>query len=276
MLSGERVTTFWSSASPMKRALAVAVPAAVAALAIAGIAFGAMSMGGGDDDVSAVAPTATPSGPTSTPVPPTPSVEDVLRYFAAVLPTATATPEFRGGGTSGGGGGGGGGGSASAPRAGLTGPGPILTTDISLSIPKLGINTGINSRSVGTNGQMGDPSGPWMVLWYDFRPFSGAVGGYPGEPGANVVMAGHVDYINVGPAVFYNLKNLVPGDQITVSGANGPITYAVQWSEMVSGQVDFTGYVSKQAQDTVTLVTCIGAFSAGHYTSRLVIRGVRI
>jgi LPXTG-site transpeptidase (sortase) family protein len=270
MPASERISTFWKSATPLKRAAAIAVPAVIAALAIAGITFGAMSMSGGDgNDASAVAPT--PSGPTPTPVTPTPSVEDVLRYFAAVLPTATATPEFRGGGTSGGTGGGG----SSAPRGG-SGPGPILTTDIRLQIPRLGMNTAVNSRTVGTNGQMGDPSGPWMVVWYDFRPFSAGVGGYPGEPGANVVMAGHVDYIRVGPAVFYGLQNLAAGDQITVTGANGPITYAVQWVQWASPSADFTSYVTHQGQETITLVTCVGSFSAGHYSNRLVVRGVRI
>jgi LPXTG-site transpeptidase (sortase) family protein len=270
MPASERISTFWTSASPLKRALTVAIPAVVAALAIASITFGAMTMSDDGDDRNVIA--ADTPGPSPTPVTPTPSIEDVLRYFAAVLPTATATPEFTGGG----GGGGGGGGTAPRRASSGTGPGPILTTDIRLQIPRLGMNTGVHSRSVGTNGQMGDPSGPWMVVWYDFRPFGGHVGGYPGEPGANVVMAGHVDYINVGPAVFYGIRNLAPGDQITVSGANGPVTYAVQFVEWASPSADFTSYVTKQAQDTITLVTCIGAFSAGHYSSRLVVRGVRI
>jgi len=255
------------------------VAAAIAALAVAGITFGAMSMGDGDN-ASAVAPTATASGPTSTPAPPTPSVEQVLRYFAAILPTATATPQYRGGGGGGTGGGGGGaptggGGGAVAPRSG-TGPGPITSTDIRLQIPRLGINTGVNGRSVGSNGQMGDPSGPWMVVWYDFGSWGGSLGGYPGEPGANVVMAGHVDYIRVGPAVFWGLRDLAPGDQIVVSGANGPVTYSVQWSAWVGPHEDFTGYVAKQGQDSVTLVTCVGSFSGGHYSNRLIIRGVRV
>jgi len=269
MLASERVSTFWTSASPLKRALTVGVSVIVALVAIGGIGVLAGSMGGGGGDRSVVA--ANTPGPSPTPVTPTPSVEDVLRYFAAIMPTATATPEFRGGG----GGGGGGGGTASRASSG-TGPGPILTTDIGLQIPKLGINTAVNSRSVGTNGQMGNPSGPWMVLWYDFRPYGGNLGGYPGEPGANVVLAGHVDYINVGPAIFWGVKSLVPGDQITITSANGPITYVVQWSEWALPSEDFTPYVAKQAQDTITLVTCIGGFSGGTYTNRLVVRGVRI
>jgi len=267
MPGSERFRTFWQSASARTRLGIAGAAALVAALVIFGIAAAALSMGG-DDDRSVVANTPTPAA-TPTPVPPTPTLQQIYDYFLAISPpTPTATPQFRGGG--------GGGGGTTVRRNVGTGPGPILTTDIRLQIPKLGLNTAVHSRTVGTNGVMGDPSGPWMVLWYDFRPFSGGVGGYPGEPGANVVFAGHVDYIRVGPAVFYGLKNLAPGDEIIVSGANGPITYAVQWSKMVSPREDFTSYVAKGPPDAVTLVTCIGAFSAGHYTSRLVVRGVRI
>src|SRR5574338_945421 len=102
------ISAFWKNASTAKRAVTVVIAAAIAALAIGGITFGAMSAGG-DDNASALAPTPTASGPTPTPRPPTPTVEEVLRYFAAILPTATATPEYRGGGTGGGGTGGGGG-----------------------------------------------------------------------------------------------------------------------------------------------------------------------
>jgi hypothetical protein len=145
---------------------------------------------------------------------------------------------------------------------------------MTLSIPKIGVNATVSGRTVGTNGQMGDPSGAWSVIWYDFSPSYVGVGGRPGEPNANVVMAGHVDYINVGPAVFYSISNLAPGDVITVHTSTGSYNYQVQWSQWASPGVDFSGYVAQQPGGAITLVTCIGAFSAGHYSDRLVVRGV--
>jgi LPXTG-site transpeptidase (sortase) family protein len=147
---------------------------------------------------------------------------------------------------------------------------------MTLVIPKIGVNAKISGRTVGTNGQMGDPSGAWMVVWYDFNAWGGSLGGRPGEPGANAVFAGHVDYIRVGPAVFYGVKNLAAGDQMTVHTSTGPVTYSVQWSRQASPSEDFTSFVSKDGSESITLVTCIGAFSAGHYTSRLVVRGIRV
>jgi LPXTG-site transpeptidase (sortase) family protein len=164
-----------------------------------------------------------------------------------------------------------------APSEPLSGPGPIAGTSWSLSIPAIGVDAGIYSRTIGDDGQMGDPSGPFQVIWYDFgaNGWTG-LGGVPGEPGANAVMAGHVDYIHVGRAVFYSIRDLQPNDIITVNTDNGPINYAVQWSQWAEPDQDFTGFVAQTGQESITLVTCIGSFSAGHYSNRFIVRGVRV
>jgi LPXTG-site transpeptidase (sortase) family protein len=212
-------------------------------------------------------------GPTATA---TLSPEQVLRYFAAILPTPTPERAASQGAvarnpTSGAP-------PAQAyvpPRAAGTGPGPITGSDMSISIPAIGVNASVYARTVGTNGQMGNPAGAWDVIWYDFSQNFPGLGGYPGTGFSNAVFAGHVDYIRVGPAVFWSVRNLVPGDLIHVNSANGTITYAVQWSQWAGPGDDFTGFVAQQGGDTITLVTCIGGFSAGHYSNRLIVRGVR-
>ena len=269
------VSSLWKGASPLKRLLLVAVPVAVIGIAAAGITFAAVSGGGGDDtDAQATAPSATPD-PTAT-TPPTPTTAQILLYIAA-LASPTPEPQASTGGGGGGGGGGGTGGAAAAPaRPTGTGPGAVTGTGMSINIPKAGVNAGVYSRTVGTNGVMGNPSGAWDVIWYDFSTFGAGMGGYPGQPGANAVFAGHVDYIRVGPAVFYSVKNLAAGDQVTVNTPNGPVTYAIQWSQWAGPADDFTSFVAQNGQETITLVTCIGGFSAGHYSNRLIVRGVRI
>ena len=246
--------------------------ALLAVCAFAALSAVAVACGGGDDE-QAAAPASTPR-PTRTPGPPTPTLKQIYDYFVAISPpTPTPVPAT----------GGGGGGSGRAPSSSYvparpqgTGPGPAVGTNMTLTIPAASVNAGVWARSMGTNGQMGNPRGAWDVIWYDFNPNFPGHGGRPGDPGANAVFAGHVDYINVGPAVFYSIRNLKPGDQITVNTANGPITYAVQWSEWANPSADFTSYVARTGADSITLVTCIGEFSAGHYDSRFVVRGVRI
>src|SRR4029079_4594870 len=133
----------------------------------------------------------------------------------------------------------------------------------------------INSRTIGEDGQMGDPTGPWDILWYDFSIYHG-LGGQPGAPGANAVFAGHVDYIHVGPAVFWSIGDLQPGDIVTVNANGQTINYAVQWVQWADPDADFTQFVSKTGQESITLVTCVGTFSGGHYSNRLIVRGNRI
>jgi LPXTG-site transpeptidase (sortase) family protein len=159
----------------------------------------------------------------------------------------------------------------------LSGPGPIEGTDMTLAIPSIGVNATVYSRTVGDNGAMGDPTGPWQAVWYDFgaNNWTG-LGGYPGQPGANAVFAGHVDYIHVGPAVFYDIGDLQPGAIVTVYTGAGPINYSIQWSQWAAPDQDFTSFVAQTGQESITLVTCVGSFSGGHYSNRLIVRGVRV
>lgn len=269
----DAIASAWRRMAARQRMLLAGGCASIVVVALAGGAFVAVASGGDDDaTVKGPVPTATP---TSTPMPPTPTAEDFLRYLAAIMPTPTAPARA----SSGGGGGGaapssGGGGSAYVNRGG-TGPGPIVGTDMRLSVPKIGVNASVYSRYVGSNGQMGNPAGAWDVIWYDFSGFGG-MGGRPEEAGANVVMAGHVDYIRVGPAVFYSIRNLAAGDVVTVTTSQGTYNYQVQWSAWAGPTEDFGQYVSKTGEDSITLVTCVGEFSAGHYSNRLIVRGVRI
>jgi hypothetical protein len=271
----ERSRTLWHDATPLKRGLMAGIPVVIIALAAIGGIYAAVGGGDGDtgDDKQAVVPTATQT-PTATK-----DVAAILRYIAALAtPTPGVNAGLQDGGSAPAGGsrGGGGGAVRRANPSGLTGPGPITGTDMRISIPALNVSATIYGRTVGTNGQMGNPAGAWDVIWYDFSQNWQGLGGRPEEPGANVVLAGHVDYIRVGPAVFWGLRNLGPGQIVTVSTSQGTFNYSIQWSAWAGPTEDFSGYVKKQDTNTITLVTCIGGFSGGHYSNRLIVRGVRV
>ncbi len=121
------------------------------------------------------------------------------------------------------------------------------------------------------DGVMQNPTGPWIVSWYEQTSELGVVG--------NVVMAGHVDYWNVGPSVFFNLGDLVEGDPIEVLGENQTtFSYAVEWNEvfdleeLTSGKI--TELVGPTEDPVLTLITCGGEFdyASGEYLSRRVVR----
>ncbi len=166
------------------------------------------------------------------------------------------------------------------PTTGARRPGPANSVGspvrpegvapIELTIDKAGIDAGIETLRV-VDGAMQDPSGPWIVAWYENLGSLGHIG--------NVVMAGHIDYWNVGPSVFYNLATLVPGDEIVVSGKDGKqYPFTVDWIQQFdSDAIPLDEVTGSTDQQSLTLITCGGAFDYvnGHYLQRTVVRASR-
>ena len=127
-------------------------------------------------------------------------------------------------------------------------------------------------KGVDEQGVMQSPDNAYDTVWYNFSA-------HPGFPG-NAVFAGHVDYIHVGKAVFWNLKDLAAGDLVQVQLADGTVyKYAVDslWQyDSATAPVD--QIVGPTPDQSVTLITCSGTFnSATHqYDKRLVVRAKRI
>jgi len=145
-----------------------------------------------------------------------------------------------------------------------------------LMIPKIGVDAPFTVKDVGTDGQMPNPNGPEDVAWYDFSQWPG-LGGLPGK-GGNTVLAGHVDYINYGPAVFWRLQELEVGDTVEIRLSDGTTaTYKIEFNKTIeAAAADWTPIVEATADESVTLITCGGEFSAGHYTNRQIIWGRRV
>lgn len=127
-------------------------------------------------------------------------------------------------------------------------------------------------KGVDEQGVMQSPDNAYDTVWYNFSA-------HPGSPG-NAVFAGHVDYIRVGKAVFWNLKDLVAGDLVQVQLADGTVyKYAVDslW-QYDSSTAPVDQIVGPTPDQTITLITCSGTFnSATHqYDKRLVVRAKRI
>lgn len=82
-----------------------------------------------------------------------------------------------------------------------------------LVIPKIDVNAKVLQVGVTSKGNMAAPSNYSDVGWYKY-------GTFPGETGS-AVMAGHVDNGVALPAVFYNLEDLVIGDDIYLRTKEG-------------------------------------------------------
>ncbi len=139
---------------------------------------------------------------------------------------------------------------------------------VEIKIPAISVDAKIEQVGI-DNGVMGIPADPWNVAWYPTIS----------EPGTytNVVMAGHKDWWNVGPTVFWNLNQLVPDEKIYLVGADGTGgTYQITKSYAVDANVNAQEIVSDHGSEMVTLITCDGAFDGEHYLQRWIVIAERI
>jgi LPXTG-site transpeptidase (sortase) family protein len=113
------------------------------------------------------------------------------------------------------------------------------------------------------------PNSATDVGWYRNSPT-------PGEIGPSVIV-GHVDYVHVGPAVFWNLNKLQAGDIFEVQRVDGStmkfkVDSVKQFSQSnfptneVYGNINYAG---------IRLVTCGGTFNSQthHYSDNTVVFG---
>jgi LPXTG-site transpeptidase (sortase) family protein len=150
-------------------------------------------------------------------------------------------------------------------------PRPTGVRPIAIRIPSIQVDSEIERRPI-KDGQMLDPTGPFVVAWYGST-------GRLGEPG-NIVLAGHVDFADVGPAVFARAAELTEGDRIELTGEDVNVyRYGVVWSQMFDETTaPVEEIIGPTPKESVTLITCGGEFNANtqRYLQRLVIRAERL
>ena len=181
---------------------------------------------------------------------------------------------------------------AEAPSFGVRRPGPVelaaapLAKDvpqekalvpIQMVVPNAGVDAPVETGTVTPEGVMLDPSGPWVITWYD------AIAA-PGQ-NRNVVMAAHLDWWEIGEAVFWDVPSLPAGDLVSLSMDDGTqYDYAIEWSRLynvateLTPEVIQTEVVGDTGYEALTLITCGGALNATatEYLSRYVIRATRV
>jgi sortase A len=135
-----------------------------------------------------------------------------------------------------------------------------------LSIPKLDLEAPIKEFGLDKEGNMELPDNGKDVAW--FEP-----GFQPGEKG-NAVLAGHVDDEKKA-AVFFELKELEPGDEIHLQDEDGEtMTFVVR--EKVAYQKDdapLRTIFGPSQKRMLNLITCTGYFDREihNYVERLVV-----
>lgn len=138
------------------------------------------------------------------------------------------------------------------------------STPVRLQIPAIGVDSPLMDLGLKADGTMEVPPSGFPAGWYTGAPT-------PGELGPAVI-AGHVDW--KGPGVFYNLRNLRPGDAVSVTREDGSVaafrvTRVEQFAkdkfptDLVYGNIDVAG---------LRLITCGGSWNAQthHYNDNII------
>jgi LPXTG-site transpeptidase (sortase) family protein len=157
---------------------------------------------------------------------------------------------------------------AAAPSAAARAdPAPLRAAQVHL--PTLDVRSELVDLDVAADGVLQPPVEPDVAGWY----VGGAV---PGEPGPAVI-AGHVDS-RAGPAVFFRLDELRPGDAVEVTRSDGQvITYRVVTVERHPKNAFPTARVYGPTPGAeLRLITCGGDFdrNSRHYLDNVVVTAV--
>jgi len=136
-----------------------------------------------------------------------------------------------------------------------------------LRIPKINVDTTIESVGLTPQGAMEAPAGPSGVAWFNLGP-------QPGEHGTAVI-DGHSGWKNGIPAIFDNLNQLQKGDRIYVEDEAGRTTTFVVREVRTYGKNEDPSDVfsSSDGKAHLNLITCKGVWNSAEksYSDRLVV-----
>jgi hypothetical protein len=135
-----------------------------------------------------------------------------------------------------------------------------------IRIPVIGVKSRLEELGQNANGTIEVPE-DWDVAGW----FGG--GARPGQRGPAVIL-GHVDSRS-GPAVFYRLRELTPGDKISIDQRDGrTATFIVDRTERrPKTRFPTTDVYFPTLRPVLRLVTCGGSFdeSSGHYRDNVIV-----
>lgn len=143
----------------------------------------------------------------------------------------------------------------------------IIELPQTLTIPKIGVHTNVEYVAHDQNGRMDVPQNFMNVGWY-------RLGAKVGEKGS-AVLAGHLDTQTGAPAIFYNLNQLVEGDEVIVTGQDGTeLKYKVVGSKIYDiSNAPLEEIFAQEDKERLNLITCDGIWDVNirNYTKRLVV-----
>ena len=160
-------------------------------------------------------------------------------------------------------------GSAASPPRNL-GAGAVPTR---VRIQAVGVDAVVVPVGVAPDGAMRIPRDARRVGWYRFGP-------RPAGGAGSVVLAAHVDSRTQGLGVFFPLRDLDPGDRVTVvTDDRGRSTYrVVSRKHFRKRALPLEDLFRRDGPEVLTLITCGGRYlaDAGGYQDNAVVSAVPV
>jgi Sortase domain len=157
---------------------------------------------------------------------------------------------------------------ATGPAAGK-GPSVRRSLPVSIDIPAIGVNSKLLHLGVNLNGSIQVPSlyaTPGEAAWYKYSAT-------PGQIGVSVI-EGHVDTVR-GPAIFFRLGGLRPGDLVDIGLADGvtAVFRVTGVRRYLKSKFPAKTIYGASRYAALRLITCGGVFdeATGHYLSSTVV-----
>lgn len=154
-------------------------------------------------------------------------------------------------------------GTPAVPRAAdgpSTGAAPAALP-LRIRIPGIGVDSALTDLQVQPDGHLAAPKNPEQIGWWSDGP-------HPGDPGAAVIV-GHLDS-RTGPAAFYGLSSLHPGDTVSIERADrSQVGFTVQ----ALRQYDKDAFPDSEVYATggppqLRLITCGGSYDREQHEYR--------
>ena len=135
-----------------------------------------------------------------------------------------------------------------------------------IDIPAIGVRSTLEMLGLNQNGTIQVPTKYGEAGWYHLGPS-------PGQLGSAVIL-GHVDSI-YGPAIFFSLGSLKPGDSVYVTLSDGVIArfVVVAVESFLKTSFPTRRVYGLAGKSYLQLITCTGQFDfeTHHYLSNLVV-----
>lgn len=149
----------------------------------------------------------------------------------------------------------------------------VVPAPVRIEIPAIDIDAPIDPIGVDAAGRVDVPTDVSRVGWYRWSPAPGAAAG-------SSLVTAHVDGVDQGAGVFYDLKLLKPGDMVTIQRADGTrLEYRVIAREVFNKSVVPLDEIhARSGPHRLTLVTCGGPFDPATlvYTDNVVVTAVPV